>query len=222
MELYKVLISLHIVSGFTALFGGLVPIFAKKGSKLHVRGGWVYFWAMTGVLLTTIGLFAMKPSQLLFLLLVGIFSFYIAFSGVRSVRFKKTTNRAAPLDWLMAGLVSVCGIIMIGLSIFHFFAQKGVFEYAILFLVFGTICFTQATSDLSKFRKLKMGLRLAKPWLAAHIIKMGGAYIATCTAFFVVNIHFLPTLIVWLTPTVIGSLMIGRTMKKFIKSSKPV
>lgn len=220
MEIYRIVLILHVISGFTALFGGLVPMLAKKGSKLHVRGGWVYFYAMTGVLISTIALFLMKPNELLFLLLVGIFSFYIAFSGVRAVRFKRPKNLATALDWGVAGLVAICGLIMMGLSLVNFFTPAGSFDLGVLFLVFGGICTIQAFSDLFKFRKLAKGLPLKEPWLVAHIIKMGGAYIATCTAFFVVNIHFLPGLLVWLTPTVIGSFMIGYTLKKYKKRLK--
>ena len=217
MEIYKIILTLHVISGFTALFGGLVPMLAKKGSRLHVRGGWIYFCAMTGVLISTIALFTMKPDKLLFLLLVGIFSFYIAFSGVRAVRFKRPKNLAAPLDWIVAGLVAICGLAMISLSCVNFLSAEGIFDLGVLFLVFGGICTIQAVADLLKFRQLVNGIPLKQPWLAAHIIKMGGAYIATCTAFFVVNIHFLPGLLVWLSPTAIGSIMIAYTLKKYKK-----
>lgn len=219
MEPYKVILILHVVSGFSALFGGLVPIFAKKGSKLHTKGGWIYFWAMFGVLLTTIALFSIKPDRLLFLLLVGIFSFYNAFSGVRSIRFKKPVNKATLLDWGIAGLVSLCGFSMISLSIYYFSTPTGVQAQAVLFLVFGSICLFQAVEDLLRFKKIASGLLPKKERLIMHIGRMGGAYIATCTAFFVVNIHFLPPLVVWLTPTIIGTVLISRATRSYKKGN---
>ena len=54
-------------------------------------------------------------------------------------------------------------------------------------------------------------LRAARPdWLLAHIAGMGGAYLATVTAFIVVNLDFLPRPVTLIVPTVVGSMLITR------------
>ena len=48
-------------------------------------------------------------------------------------------------------------------------------------------------------------------WLLNHIARMTGSYIATLTAFFVVNNKgYFPELVVWLGPSIIGTFIIIR------------
>ena len=48
-----------------------------------------------------------------------------------------------------------------------------------------------------------------------HVSRMGGAYIATFTAFTVNNLNgILPGLLGWLLPTVIGTVLIKLTMRR--------
>jgi hypothetical protein len=48
-----------------------------------------------------------------------------------------------------------------------------------------------------------------------HISRMGGSYIATVTAFLVVNNHnVLPPLVAWIA-RVIGGMIIGRVRRKY-------
>lgn len=53
-------------------------------------------------------------------------------------------------------------------------------------------------------------------WWFAHIGSMGGSYISAVTAFVVVNIQ-LPQYgwVLWILPTLIGSVMIARTILKY-------
>jgi uncharacterized membrane protein YfcA len=48
---------------------------------------------------------------------------------------------------------------------------------------------------------------------------MTGAYIAAFTAFLVINNTFLPPVLAWSLPGIIGGIFIGRTLRK-IKSQK--
>ena len=50
---------------------------------------------------------------------------------------------------------------------------------------------------------------------------MGGAYIATVTAFLVVNNPpYIPGLVVWIAPGAIGGMMIGRTRRYYMEKAK--
>ena len=50
--------------------------------------------------------------------------------------------------------------------------------------------------------------------LKNHIGRMTGAYIAAFTAFLVINNTFLPQVLAWSLPGIIGGIFIGRTLRK--------
>jgi hypothetical protein len=52
-------------------------------------------------------------------------------------------------------------------------------------------------------------------WFFRHIIGMFSAYIATFTAFAVTNLEFLPPVVLWLLPSVVGSLGISLTVRHY-------
>ena len=54
-----------------------------KGGKQHRRWGKIYFWMMACVAATALVLGFYRP--ILFLALLAIFSFYLAFSGYRQI-----------------------------------------------------------------------------------------------------------------------------------------
>lgn len=212
MELYTIVLWAHIIAGFTALLVGLVPMLTKKGSRKHVVSGRIYFYAMFGVFLTSSLMFSMKPEKLLFLFLIGIFSFYNTLSGVRYLSYKKQHTKVKQLDWVISSIVFSAGLSMIVLGLFNFYLSS--VGQGVLYLVFGTICASQAGKDLHFFLQLNSGLDPGKKWLIQHVSRMGGSYIATFTAFSVVNNFFLPSLVAWLGPSLIGGIVISRVVSK--------
>jgi hypothetical protein len=61
-----------------------------------------------------------------------------------------------------------------------------------------------------------------KMWLIRHIGMISGAFIATFTAFLLTNVRIDPMWIVWLAPTVVGTIFITysiRTWKQKLKMS---
>jgi hypothetical protein len=54
-------------------------------------------------------------------------------------------------------------------------------------------------------------------WWFTHIAAMCGGYIATVTAFVVVNVQMNPGWVPWLLPTAIGTPLIMRTIRKYKK-----
>jgi cadmium resistance protein CadD (predicted permease) len=73
-------------------------------------------------------------------------------------------------------------------------------------LVFGSISVYLSIGDIIMYTKVLRGKQLkGTHWLARHIGMMMGAFIATVTAFVVVNIRFVqPEWIPWLLPTALG------------------
>ena len=217
----KMALYVHIVAGFTALTTGLVPMFAKKGGKAHVFWGNVFYWAMFLVALTALMRFKME-FRLIFLTGIAVFSFYNTFTGARLVRMKKNLQPEF-VDWFGAILTVVTAFAMMAFGVLAY--QKGVAFYAILFTIFGVFSLLMATEDLRVFLGKKVvnntGAVQARYWFQNHISRMGGAYIATVTAFLVVNNPpYIPGLVVWIAPGVIGGMFIGRTRRYYMEKAK--
>ena len=208
----KFALYLHVFAGFTALTTGLVPMFSKKGSTLHITWGRVYFWAMFVVALTALIRFQMKP-RLIFLAGIAIFSFYNTFTGMRLIR-RKEHIKPAFVDWFGAILMVMGSLVML-YSAYSASQTNNVF-YVTLFTIFGMLMFSLAFEDLRVFMNIKQidnDIPMqARYWFQNHISRMGGSYIATLTAFLVVNNPpFIPGLVVWIAPGVIGGFVITIT-----------
>ncbi len=193
--IFNVLLIIHVISGFTALIVGLIPMIAKKGGKLHNQSGLIYFWSMFGVFISSQPMALIKSNAFLFT--IGIFSFYLALSGYRFSK-RKGWEHLQSFDKIYMFITFITSLIMLGYAIY--LASTGILYTAIILGVFGTICFLFSSRDLKRFGKKSK----PKHWIILHLVRMIGAYIATFTAFAVTNIHFLPGLVLWIMPTVIG------------------
>jgi len=208
--LQKLFLYIHIAAGFTALTVGIVPMIARKGSRLHVSTGRIFVWAMYLVAATAVLIFFLKPYRpfLLYLAFIGVFSFYLTYSGVRSVQ-GKADFQATVGDWLAAGIALRAGLVMLGLSLWNFTNSQTFL--GILYAVFGGFITVIAFRDVQKFRKKVTSDKMA--WFFLHISRIVGAYIATFTAFCVVNadrVAFIHPLVVWVAPGLIGGIGIAR------------
>ncbi len=111
---FNAVLTIHIFSGVVALFVAPGAMITHKGGLWHRRWGKVYFWSMAIVALTAVVLSLLRPG--VFLLLVAIFSFYLAFTGY-SVLYRKTPrHRATLLDWVGTVLMLLGGIALLGLG----------------------------------------------------------------------------------------------------------
>lgn len=170
---------------------------------------------MAAITFTAAIIAAYRPKPLLFFL--AVFSFYSAFSGYRALSRKKpgVTWRAAPWDWA-GGIVTVLvsgGLLLLGLR--PVLAGSGSVGWVPLAL--GSLGVWTAGSDLRRFTYPDKAPSSKVEWLFDHIGGMVGAYIAVMTAFLVVNFDWLPGLVGWLGPTVVGIPLIAfwrRTYRK--------
>jgi uncharacterized membrane protein len=217
----KFTLYLHIFAGFTALTTGLVPMFSKKGSKTHTTWGNVYYWAMFVVAVTALIRFQMKLN-LIFLAGIAVFSFYNTFTGVRLIR-RKDNPKPEFIDWFGTILMVISSL---GMLYFSYLAYRNdnVF-YTILFAIFGLFMLFLALEDLRVFmgrKQIDNDVPLqTRYWFQNHISRMGGSYIATVTAFLVVNNPpYIPGLVVWIVPGVIGGFIIARTRKFYMDKFK--
>lgn len=212
-ELAVVLRALHIAAGFTALVVAPGAMIARKGGQWHRRWGWVYAGAMAIVAATAVGLATIRPNPLL--LLLAVFSFYLAFSGVRVLRRRRRPGtrgavagegRAGVLDWGAAGLALASGMALLTLAVWPRAAERGVSGVAPVPLVLGALAVALAAREIRSLRRPPADPRA---WWYQHMGRMLGAYIATVSAFPVVNLTALPPAARFLWPTVIGTPLIA-------------
>ncbi|MGB6037967.1 MAG: DUF2306 domain-containing protein [Cryomorphaceae bacterium] len=201
MELkYEYLLFAHIATGFLALAAGLTAAFLNKRSKTHRKFGKVFAVSMAASALIAVTMSLIRPNP--FLLGIGFFTLYLVSSGwiwIRRMPFGKKVNFAKAIG--AAGLVTAVYMIYVGYT-----RDSG---GIILYVFGGILAFLSFTDVVLKTAPAKA--------TGKHGGRMGGALIAASTAFIVTNVEFLPPLVLWLGPTVIGTPLIIFGIRKFYK-----
>lgn len=217
--LYLILISIHIAGGTAGLIAGAIAASVKKGSKVHNGSGKVYFYGMLIASIAALVVSWLPAHQNLFLFAVGGFTLYMIASGYRIINLKRQLKISpqpfTALDYSISFFAVAFGGFLIVIAIL---GLKNGNTFGIVPAVFGAICLNYARLDYLLFTGKKV---LKTTWISNHITRMMGALIATYTAFLVVNVHIQQNWILWLLPTVIGSVLIAKFLKQFApKSSK--
>lgn len=199
----------HIICGFAALVMGLAVIIFKKSGKIHRTLGGIYFWSMTGVFVTSMVLSILKFN--LFLFGVGVFSYYLVYTGFRFGRMKGYHRLEQSDKWIFIFSI-ICSIGMLGYSVYAYIIYQSML--VIVLAVFGTLLLQYSIQDLINFGKRKE----KNNWLIVHIKRMLGGYTATMTAFLITAMSgMLPPLVLWLGPGVIGGVGISLTVRHYKK-----
>jgi uncharacterized membrane protein len=195
-----VFLVIHIAAGFSALITGTFAIAVRKGSRTHNRAGRIFFYLMLVVTASAVVLSIFRPN--VFLLLIAFFGFYQNLNGYRAIRNKSL--RPARIDWIVSAIGLVTGILMIA-------------QLDIVLIVFGSLSLLLSIGDFRSHYLLSRGGEAGRTaWLARHIGMMMGAYIATFTAFVVVNVQFEPMpWLPWLAPTAMFVPLMAYYQKKF-------
>jgi hypothetical protein len=194
--IFKAVLIIHILFGSVALFVAPAAMLTAKGGLWHRRWGKIYFWSTAGIAVTAVVLSLIRSG--LFFLLVALFSFYLVLTGYRVLYRKTPQQRAGKGDWAAASIMLVGSLALIAYGI-HLMLTSG---FGIVAIVFGVIGFLFGLSDIRDFLHHppeKMA------WWYSHMTRMLAAYIATVTAFSVVNFKFLPPVPRWLWATVVGT-----------------
>ena len=214
--LFTILLVIHIAGGFTGLISGTLAASVKKGSRLHNFAGKWFFVGMLTASLAALVLSNLPGHHNMFLFSVGGFTLYMICSGYRFI-FLNRQLKHKPVSFSFPDysifLFGLCfSLFLIGIGISSLFQKD---SFGIVPGVFGMICIRFVYLDyVMLFRNTEM----KKIWLPNHITRMMGALIASYTAFLVVNIHFQPTWVIWLLPTVAGTVFIYYFRKKYCKS----
>ena len=189
----QILLPIHILAGTIALLCAALAVSSEKGKRLHVLSGRAYFWGMATIFLTAIPMSIISSN--IFLFLIAIFSFYLAFSGMRFARNRKGT--ATTLDWIAVSLTILSGLGMLILSAIFFSNDDS--QYKVL-LVFGFLAITLGYGD---FKSYKNNTATGKERISRHLSNMMGGTIAVITAVLVVNPPFEYEWVWWALPTVL-------------------
>ena len=199
-----ILLVIHILAGTIALLCAALAVSSEKGKKFHVLSGRTYFWCMVGIFLTAIPMSIINSNTFLFL--IAIFSFYLAFAGMRFAKNRK--GIATTIDWIAVSLMILSGLGMWALAITYFISDNS--QYITL-LVFGFIALALGYGD---YRSHKNKAATGKERIAKHLTNMMAGTIAVITAVLVVNVNIEPIWIWWVLPTVVITPIISYWNKK--------
>ena len=192
-KIIQILLSVHILAGIIALTSATISVTSAKGKRIHILSGRTYFWCMVAIFLTAIPMSIISGN--IFLFLIAIFSFYLAFAGMRFAINRKGV--ATILDWIAVCLMIFSGIGMWILAAIYFLNSNT--QYIVL-LVFGCLAFLLGYAD---FRSYKNNSATGKERISRHLTNMMGGTIAVVTAVLVVNPPFEPEWVWWVLPTVL-------------------
>ena len=187
----QILFTIHIVAGTISLFAAAFSLLSEKGKRVHILSGRAYFWGMAIIFLTAIPMSIISSN--IFLFLIAIFAFYLAFAGMRFARNRK--GIATTLDWIAVSLTILSGLGMLILSAIFFSNDDS--QYIVL-LVFGFLAITLGYAD---FKSYKNNTATGKERISRHLSNMMGGTIAVITAVVVVNPPFEPEWVWWVLPT---------------------
>jgi uncharacterized membrane protein len=207
----KLILDLHIAGGSAALLSMFIPLVTRKGGRTHRRSGWVFVAGMTIVSITALALsgaryfYDPRPEAKAFALFLFYLSILTGNAVSAGVRVLRTKNRmeASAHAWDV-GLASLLTLTAVAMAVY------GIATSRVLFAAFSVIGLVSGIQGLYYW--------LRKPthpmhWWFRHMSSMLGACIAATTAFLVVNAPQAgltrTALVVWLTPSVVGSVAIG-------------
>lgn len=193
--MYQIILTLHIVFGGLVLISGLGAAFFAKGSRKHMNSGRLFSFTMIASALMALVLTVLKFNP--FLQAIGLFTLYMTLVGLFAFK-KNSWIKILPFTGLAIGIY----LLYVGV-----FAGVGLSIVSIVFGVFQTLI---ALQDAFKPIKNKAVL---------HGSRIGGALIAASTAFVVTALNFVPWYVGWFLPSVVGSILLTRGLRRFINKT---
>ncbi len=190
------LLTIHILAGGLSLLAAALAVGASKGSWLHIGAGRCFFAATAVIFVTALPLALVKNN--VFLFLISIFSFYMAFAGWRFAR--NVSGTASLVDWLAVLTLLAGGVGMWVLAVQFYQSENA--QYVVL-VGFGFIALALGLNDVKIFKSAEV---VGKKRVIRHLTNMLGAMIAVITAFLVVNVDLspdVPSWVIWMLPTML-------------------
>jgi hypothetical protein len=215
------LFPLHILGGTVALATLLFPLVSKKGSRTHIRSGWVYVAAMTVIGLSAYvitpwrGLFdpersASSQAFAAFLFFIATLTLSSISYGLRAIRHKARSGPVTgPLELgpPLVLIVAALAVEAIGLA-----------AHQTLLIVFPVLGVLTGWEQLRYWRNPPAE---KMHWWYAHMSGMGTASIATITAFLVTAVPRLTdqawfrSPVLWIAPGVVLGTLLNRWAESY-------
>jgi len=216
----------HVIAGVIGFFVAPAAMLTVKGGVWHRRWGKIYFWAMTAAAVSAVLLSTFGVRQNLFLTFIGVFSFYLSYSGYRVLYQKRPAQGQGPkpIDWVIALATAAAGV---GLIVAGIVKPTPMWAYiSTVAIVLGAACLINASQDIRRFLRPPSDKNF---WWYHHMTGMLASYIAAMTAFLVNNARHMgfggPVWIWWLLPTIVGIPAIAAWTRyyraKFSRKSAP-
>ncbi|MCU0435037.1 MAG: hypothetical protein MUC87_16385 [Bacteroidia bacterium] len=214
---HRILVFVHVIAGFTALCTGLMAMLTAKGGREHRSAGKIYFWAMAVSCFTAA--VAGVLFQKWFFFFLAFISFESAARGYRILYRKQLKEKQAPdiRDWLLVIVNALMSAGLVGWGV-RIVLAGGAFGFVAM--VFGALGIFVSYDYYRTFHRKSPD---PKHWLRMHIRGMAVSYIAATTAFLVNNdawLKFIPPVLLWLLPTIIGVPVMLRVMRKYKPAAK--
>lgn len=164
---------------------------------------------MAEIALTAVALCWLRSGMFLFL--IAILSFYLALTGYRVLGRKKPGDKPPAFDVGLAAVLALAGagFIILGLT--------GDQESKWVRIIFGILTLRLGLMDIYRLFHPSQNKHA---WMYSHLARFLGAYIATVTAFSVVNFRFLPYFWRWLWPTALGLVGIAVWRQYYVRKFK--
>ena len=210
MHIFSIILGLHILGGSIGLVAGTIVLFLKKGDRKHKIIGTFFYLGMNLAGLCSFILAVMHPNRFLFI--VGIFTLYMNLTARSYLKFKKKEAVVNFKDSIptMGMLIASTFFVIDGIKTL----TKDSFGWVLLSFAFISLRFV-----LADYMFFKGKSKFSNQWLLSHLQRMIGTYIASITAFLVVNINFKPAFVIWLAPTVLLLPLIIYWSRKYGKLS---
>lgn len=205
---FRIFLFTHILGGSIGLLTGLLVFILKKGTKIHGNLGQLFILGMLLTGVTALVMALIRPNSFLFM--VGVFTIYLVGSGARTIYTKSFRSQHSIDRFLQFGMV-IAGLSLIFLGIKRLLNQD---LFGIVFVVFAGIGLLMALQDI----RSRATTQDSKAYIRKHLQRLGGGFIASATAFLVVNFRdlpdWLPVWALWLLPTLLISPLISYYSKK--------
>lgn len=211
MTIFEILLYLHVITGGTSLLVGLVVLLTKKGNSLHKKLGTLFYFSLLLSSLLSLPMAIIHPN--VFLFSIGVFTIYMLLSGKRYLKIKSYSDFNI-FDKITTIVLSIFNIIFIIFGIYNI--AKGN-NFGFVFAFFGGL---GSVFVLEDYKNSYQKNTIKNFGLIAHITRMVGSYIATLTAFLVVNNKVLPAILVWVLPTLIFVPLMVTWTKKYTLMKK--
>ena len=196
--LLLILLVIHIGGGGVALLCGPVPMLTRKGGGIHRRAGRVFAVSLSLAAASAFLLSVAIHSRLL--LAISVLTGFLLALGDRALTLRRG---ATP------GIVDFGGCLILGgFGLWLSSSSLRPTDPTGLFFGIG--------GCLLSIRTMWQLRDPGTDWMLGHIAGMGGAYVATATAFLVVNNHVLPQAIVFIVPTMIGTVLITWSSARYV------